>query len=213
MAIVGIKRDPRFVWFWRMLAPAVAAWMFVGAKLTLMTSLVTLQGPGKDYAGVAVYVNWHKYVPFLCVHHGQYRRWLLMSSAPYMEPVALWCRWMGLSVVRGAPGERSRELLVHLIQGLKDGNSVVMAADGPAGPVFHVKLGCIELARACGAPIIPVAYRSRKGKSNPKRWDQLYRVGKFDQIEVWYGNPIHLDPSEPDATALERVQRGLDAWR
>jgi hypothetical protein len=35
--------------------------------------------------------------------------------------------------------------------------------------------------------IIPVAYRSRKGKSNLKRWDQFYTIGMFDQIEVWYG--------------------------
>jgi len=193
-----------------MLSPAVAAWMLVGAKLTLKTSSVTLQGPGKDYSGAAVYVSWHRYVPFLCVHHGQYRRWLLMSSAPYLEPVAMWCGWMGLTVVRGAPGERSRESLVRLVEALKCGKSVVLAADGPAGPAFCVKPGCIELARAAGVPIIPVAYRSRKGRSNLKRWDQLYRVSKFDQIEVWYGRPIVLDTSEPGPTALEHVQEGLD---
>jgi hypothetical protein len=38
----------------------------------------------------------------------------------------------------------------------------------------------------------------------------MYSVGKFDQVEVFYGNPIFLDSSEPDAAALERVQRGLD---
>lgn len=184
--------------------------MFVGAKLTLKTSSVTLQGPGKDYSGAAVYVNWHRYVPFLCVHHGQYRRWLLMSSAPYLEPVAMWCGWMGLTVVRGAPGERSRESLVRLVEALKCGKSVVLAADGPAGPAFRVKPGCIELARTAGVPIIPVAYRSRKGRSNLQRWDQLYRVGKFDQIEVWYGRPIVLDHAEPDPAALENVQKGLD---
>ena len=31
----------------------------------------------------------------------------------------------------------------------------------------------------------------------------------FDQIEVWYGAPIVPDLSEPDATALERVQKAL----
>lgn len=190
----------------------VAGWMFVGAKLTLKTSSVTLQGPGKDYSGAAVYVNWHRYVPFLCVHHGQYLRWLLMSSAPYLEPVAMWCGWMGLTVVRGSPGERSRESLVRLVEALKCGKSVVLAADGPAGPAFRVKPGCIELARAAGVPIIPVAYRSRKGRSNLQRWDQLYRVGKFDEIEVWYGRPIVLDPAEPDSAALEHVQEGLDEW-
>lgn len=211
MAGATFKRDPRFLWFWRMVSPAVAVYMFVDAKLTLGTSTVTVQGAGAGYAGAAVYVNWHKYVPFLCIHHGQHRRWLLMSSAPYLEPVAMWCRWMGLTVVRGAPGERSRESLVHLVEALKSGRSVVLAADGPAGPAFRAKPGCIDLARAAQVPIIPVAYRSRKGKFNAKRWDQLYQVAKFDRIEVRYGAPIFLDASEPDAAALERVQRGIDA--
>jgi lysophospholipid acyltransferase (LPLAT)-like uncharacterized protein len=186
--------------------------MFVNAKLTLLTSVVTQHGPGAAYSDAAVYVNWHKYVPFLCVHHGQHRRWLLMSSAPYMEPVALWCRWMGLTVVRGAPGERSRESLVHLVDALKRGKSVSLAADGPAGPGFRVKPGCVDLARAAGVPIIPVAYRSKRGRSNTKRWDQLYQVRKFDQIEVFYGQPIFLDPPETDAAALERVQTNLDEF-
>ena len=210
MTGTNIKRNPSFAWFWRMLSPVIAAYMFLNTKLTAGTSRVTLYGPGADYSGAAVYVNWHKYVPFLCVHHAQRRRWLLMSSAPYLGGVALWCSWMGMTVVRGAPGERSRESLGRLIAALKRGNSAVLAADGPAGPGFKAKSGCIDLARAAGVPIIPVAYRSRKGKSNRKRWDQFYTIGMFDQIEVWYGTPIVLDPSESDATALDRVQRALE---
>jgi lysophospholipid acyltransferase (LPLAT)-like uncharacterized protein len=212
MSLAAIKRDPKFLWFWRMLSPPVAVYMFADAKLALLTSNITEQGQGAGYSGAAVYVNWHKYVPFLCVHHGQHRRWMLMSSAPYMEPVALWCTWMGLTVVRGAPGERSRESLRHLVEALKRGQSVVLAADGPAGPGFQVKPGCIDLARAAEVPIIPVAYSSKRGRSNAKRWDRLYQVRKFDQIDVSYGTPIFLDPSATDAGALRRVQSGLDEF-
>jgi len=210
MAALTIKRNPKLFWFWWMLSPVVAVAMWANARLMLLTSGVSILGPGADYSGAAVFVNWHKYVPFLCIHHGRYRRWLLMSSAPYLEPVARWCGWMGLTVVRGSPGERSRESLVLLIEPLQRGESVVLAADGPAGPAFQAKIGCVDLARAAGVPIIPVACRSRKGKSNMKRWDQLYTVGKFDQVEVFYGDPIFLNSFEPDASALERVQKGLE---
>jgi lysophospholipid acyltransferase (LPLAT)-like uncharacterized protein len=209
-SLAFIKRDPRFLWFWRMISPAVAIFMYVDAKLTLLTSTVTLQGTGATYVGPAVYVNWHKYVPFLCIHYGQRRFWLLMSSAPYLEPVAMWCRWMGLTVIRSSPGERSRESLGRLIAALKTGKSVALAADGPAGPAFQTKSGCIDLARAAGVPIIPVACRSRKGRSNLDRWDQLYDVRKFDEIEACYGSPIFIEPSEPDSVARERVQHGLE---
>jgi lysophospholipid acyltransferase (LPLAT)-like uncharacterized protein len=210
MSAAAFKRDPRFLWFWRMISPAVALYLFVDARLTLLTSTMARAGPGANYAGAAVYVSWHKYVPFMCIHYGQRRFLLLMSSAPYLEPVAMWCRWMGLTVVRSSPGERSRESLGGLIAALKNGESVALAADGPAGPAFQAKHGCIDLARAAGVPIIPVACRSQKGKSSLKRWDQLYDVRKFDRIEVRYGEPIFLDASEPDSGALKRVQRGLE---
>jgi lysophospholipid acyltransferase (LPLAT)-like uncharacterized protein len=206
---VGIKRDLRFLWLWRTLAPPAAAVLLLQSKLEVYTSTVLVEGPGADYTGAAVYVNWHQHLPFLCVHHGQHRRWLLMSSAPYMEPIALWCNWLGLTVVRGVRGERSGEFLTALVEPLKRGESVFMAVDGPAGPGFQVKPGCVDLARAVGVPIIPVAYRSLKGKANQKRWDRLYSVGKFDRIKVQYGRPIVLDGSEPDSAALARVQTGL----
>jgi lysophospholipid acyltransferase (LPLAT)-like uncharacterized protein len=210
LSLAFIKRDRRFLWFWRVISPAVATFMYVDAKLTLLTSTVTLQSARTTYTGPAVYVNWHKYVPFLCIHYGQRRFWLLMSSAPYLEPVAMWCRWMGLTVIRSPPGERSRESLGKLINALHDGKSVALAADGPAGPGFQAKPGCIDLARAARVPIIPVACRSRKGKPNMSRWDHFYDVAKFDRIEVYYEPPIFLDSSEPDAAALQRVQRGLE---
>jgi lysophospholipid acyltransferase (LPLAT)-like uncharacterized protein len=136
ISVASIKRDPRFLWFWRIISPAVAIYMYVRAKLTLLTSTIGVEGPGARYSGAAVYVNWHKYVPFMCIHYGQRRFWLLMSSAPYLEPVAMWCRWIGLTVVRSSPGERSRESLVHLIAALKNGESVALAADGPAARTF-----------------------------------------------------------------------------
>ena len=209
-SVKTIKRDPRFLWLWRMISPAVATFMFLDAKLTLLTSTVKREGPGAGYDRAAVYVNWHRYVPFMCIHYGQRRFWLLMSSAPYMEPVAMWCRWMGLTVVRSSAGERSRDSLGQLIEALKRGESVALAADGPAGPAFQVKPGCVELARAAGVPIIPVACRSQKGRSKEKRWDRLYDVRKFDQIEVLYGSPIFVSPAESDAEALKRVQSGLE---
>jgi hypothetical protein len=137
-----IKRDPRFLWFWRTISPLVAVFMYLDAKLTLLTSTVTLQGAGATYAGPGIYVNWHKYVPFLCIHYGQRRFWLLMSSAPYLEPVAMWCRWMELTVIRSSPGERSRESLGRLIAALKTGNSVAAGGrrSGGSGVSGEIRL-------------------------------------------------------------------------
>jgi hypothetical protein len=42
---VTIKNDPRFFWFWRIVAPPVAAILLVRSKLELHTSLISVQGP------------------------------------------------------------------------------------------------------------------------------------------------------------------------
>lgn len=105
------------------------------------------------------------------MHHGQHRRWLMISPAPYMDAIAAYSRLAGLRVVRGASGDKGRAALAALADRLLHGESVFLAVDGPAGPPLKVKRGCIDLARATGAPIIPVAYTSRRGKHNLKRWD------------------------------------------
>ena len=205
-----IKRGPRFVWLWKILGPPIAVFLLARSNFQLHTSTISVSGPGANYQGPAVYINWHQHLPFLCVHHGQHRRWLLMSSAPYMEPIACWCTWMGVTVVRGAPGERSRELLHKLAEPLRAGASVFLAVDGPAGPGFQVKPGCVKLARAAQVPIIPVAYRSSRGKVNEKRWDRMHTVRAFDDIDLRYGEQLFIRGSESDEAARVRVQKALE---
>ncbi|HET6933920.1 MAG TPA: DUF374 domain-containing protein [Candidatus Angelobacter sp.] len=209
-ALRWIKHDPGADWIWRILAPPVAAFLLLRSTLHTRSSRVMVEGPGANYSGAAIYVNWHQHLPFLCIHHGQHRRCLLMSSSPYMQTIAQWCRWLGLTVVRGAPGERTRQSMARLLEPLRRGQSVIFAVDGPAGPAFQAKPGCVELARSAGVPIIPVAYWSRKGKRNMARWDQMYNTGMFDEIVVHCGAPIRIAPGEADADVLARVQSGLD---
>jgi lysophospholipid acyltransferase (LPLAT)-like uncharacterized protein len=205
------KFEPFISWFWRAGAWP-AAWILAAeTKIELATSDVSVQGPAANYSGAAIYVNWHKYVPFLCVHHGQRKRWLLVSGAPYMDSIARWCRIQGLTVVRSAAGDRGRKPLAALIEALGRGESVVLAVDGPSGPGFQVKRGCIDIARASGAPIIPVAYRCRRGRCNMKRWDHWLRVKMFDTIEVRYGDAIFLSDADSDDKSIQRVHDGLVA--
>jgi len=185
--------------------------MKLHAVVILRTSRISIAGPGAAYAGPAIYVNWHRYLPFLVMHHGGYHRWLMISPAPYMDSIAAYSRLVGLRVVRGASGDQGRAALAALMVRLRAGESVFLAVDGPAGPPFQAKRGCIELARSLGAPIIPVAYTSRRGRHHPKRWDRWLMIRPFDTIVVTYGEPIFISGSESDAEATRRVARGLHA--
>jgi len=196
------------VWWW--LSWPVAAYLYVWFVLVRSTSRISIEGLGADYSGPAVYVNWHSHLPWLCVHHGERRRWLMVSPAPYILPIARWCEWCGLRLVQGASGQQGREAAMQLDASLRRGESIFMAVDGPAGPVFKVKRGCVDIARAAGVPIIPVGYNVERGKLNRGRWDLQLMPALYDEICVRLGEPLFIAPAEDIGSATQRVEIALN---
>lgn len=195
---------------WRVLEWPVGLYFALRYRLWRRTSRVEVRGAGAAFTGPAVYVHWHRYVPFLIGHHGERRRWMLTSPAPYMEPAVRACRLLGLRVVRGGSGMGGRDALAELQRVLERGDSVALAVDGPAGPAFEVKRGCVDLAQAARVPVIPIRYCARHGHEDARRWDRMLHPRAFDRIVVQYGSPIDvLGQSPPQAVGL--LQRSLDA--
>ncbi|MEW5742247.1 MAG: DUF374 domain-containing protein [Myxococcota bacterium] len=176
----------------------------------MATSRVRVQGPFGE--GPAIYAHWHQHLPLLLPLCGRLRCWLLMSTAPRMAPIARWTRLLGLRLVRGASGEGGRAALPALADALSRGESVELAVDGPQGPAFQAKPGCVELALETGAPLIALAYSSRTARSTPGRWDQQLLVRPFSEVTVL----AVLVPRTPEDTReelLARVQQILTSLR
>ena len=184
------ERSPFASWLWNFHDWPLAVLLAGYFLFVRWTSRVEITGEGAKFHGPAVYVNWHRHLPFLIAFHGRRRRFIMVSRAPHMAPIARWCRLMGLELVRGATGEGGRRALAQMKTLLENGESVVLAVDGPTGPAFQVKPGCIDLARDAGVPIIPVGYRSRGGKTLTGRWDEMRVPVPFDDIVIVLGEPI-----------------------
>ncbi len=121
-----------------------------------------------------------------------------------------------LRLVRGASGGGGASALNELEQKLKSGDSVMLAVDGPAGPGFKVKRGCIDLAQNTGLPIVPVSYTNPQGKIKTSRWDRMIIPGFFNSIEIKYGSPIYLTKEltlEESAQKIEMALNALDPQR
>jgi lysophospholipid acyltransferase (LPLAT)-like uncharacterized protein len=150
-----------------------------------------------------IYINWHTHLPFVIHYMGRNRINMLVSGAPYMNPVVRWCESSGLKIIRGASGEAgdSKRLLRNV---LESGESVVLAVDGPAGPIYKVKRGCIDLAKDTGCPIVHLYYSSKKGRANISRWDRMLHPSIFDDITFVYSDPIYIpaDMSTEQGTKL-----------
>jgi len=191
---------------WRLLEWPIALAWYGYALLVRATSRVTIDGAPPD--GAAIFVNWHRYQYFLIPHHGTFHRFMLVSPAPALTPVARFCRLCGFRLVRGASRDRGKQALEELTRVVEGGGSVTIAVDGPAGPVFQVKRGCADLAITTGAPIVPVNYTCRRGIDLPWRWDQSYLPTPFDRIVVRYGSPIRAEGRAAEEL-IEAVQAAV----
>jgi lysophospholipid acyltransferase (LPLAT)-like uncharacterized protein len=199
---------------WRRTAWTLAAWplavaLWLWTKGTEATCRVRVEGPGAVHPGPALYVNWHRHLPYLCVHHGHHHRWLMVSREPPLQPIARWCQLLGVRTLRGGSGDGGQEAALKMTAHLRAGDSAFLAVDGPAGPPLQAKRGCVDIARAAGVPLIAVGYRCTRGRPHARRWDSWLTVRPFDAITVRYAEPLHLGPEVPVQEALARVARAL----
>ena len=144
-----------------------------------------------------MYVNWHRYLPYLSVHHGKARRWLLVSKDAYLASIVRWEQLHGVRTLRGGSGDGGREGAARMVERLVARESAFLAVDGPRGPALHVKRGCVDMARAAKVPLIPVGYSCRRGRFHPRRWDHWLMPRPFDVLTVVYGRPLFFTADEP----------------
>lgn len=192
--------------YWRTLEWPLALAMFALAWAIRRTSRVTIEGAPPD--GAAVYVNWHRFQSYMIPFHGQHRRWMLVSPAPQLTVIARFCRLSGLRLVRGASGERGKEAREELKNLLRRGESIALAVDGPHGPVFKAKPGCVDLARSTGVPIVPIAYRATPAHEFGWRWDRTLMPLPFAKITIVHGAPVAATGTDDEILAA--VERGLN---
>ena len=193
--------------YWRIVEWPLALTLFAASWLIRTTSRMTIDGD--EPRGAAVYVNWHRFQSLMIPIHGSRRRWMLVSPAPQLTVIARFCRLCGLQLVRGASGERGKEAHDELKDLLRRGESIALAVDGPHGPVFKAKPGCLDLARSTGVPIVPVAYRANRTHEFRWRWDHTLMPLPFARITVVYGAPVTAEG--PDEEILASVERALNA--
>ena len=195
---------------WRVAAWPIGALLWSWSRFVLGTARIHVIGPLD--AAPAIYVHWHQHLPLLMPLLGRRRCWIMISGAPYMATIALWAQLTGLRLVRGASGDGGRVALGLLADAVRTGACVQLAVDGPAGPPFVAKPGCVDLALATGAPIIALGYRSARAAVMPRRWDDQILVPPFAALTV-VATPVPALPGDTRETLLARVQSALEALR
>lgn len=146
------------------LLPPVGAWIIraLGRSMRIDTrgqeAVDTLYREGKR----VIIAFWHaqQLMMPLCYRGGSAH--ILISRHQDGEIITRIVERFGFQAVRGSSTRGGIEALRELIRLGRSGADLVVTPDGPKGPAQVVKAGVIQLARASGLPIVPLAFGCSK---------------------------------------------------
>jgi lysophospholipid acyltransferase (LPLAT)-like uncharacterized protein len=93
----------------------------------------------------------------------------------------------------------------------REGASLAVSPDGPAGPYRHAKPGALIVAREAGLPLQAWAVAARPSFRLTGRWDRHVVPLPFCTLRVEEAPAMTVGPRERLRPLLERLQESLDA--
>ncbi|HXQ24459.1 MAG TPA: lysophospholipid acyltransferase family protein [Candidatus Acidoferrales bacterium] len=141
---------------------------------------------------------------------GRGRRLCIMNSQSRDGEIATRAvaRW-GIRSVRGSATRGGAGGFMQLVNAYRRGDDLAVVPDGPRGPRYIVKRGVIHLARATGAPIIPVTYAATRAWQL-RSWDRLIIPRPFARVVYVVGEPLRV-PRHADEGEVEGLRVALEA--
>lgn len=89
---------------------------------------------------------------------------ILVSQHRDGELIARTVKGFGIDSIRGSTTRGWLSGLKGLLKAIKEGRDIAITPDGPRGPRHQVQMGIIQIAKAAGFPIIPMAFGASKKK-------------------------------------------------
>jgi lysophospholipid acyltransferase (LPLAT)-like uncharacterized protein len=112
----------------------------------------------------------------------------------------------GFSTVRGSSSRNGHKALFGMICGLRKGETVGVAVDGPKGPLHEVKKGAAYLAAKMNVPIVPVATAARRSWVLESTWEKLMLPRPFTRGLVLFGEPLRVTGTTEEEIESGRLQ-------
>ena len=117
----------------------------------------------------------------------------LASGNHFGHAIALQMREMGSECVLGSSSKDGNKAVFEMLQHIKEGKRVVIAADGPRGPRRELKPGVMMIAAKARCPVCLVRVRVPGWRLNT--WDRFLIPRPFANCEI---EVIEYDTQSPD---------------
>lgn len=116
-------------------------------------------------------------------------------------PARLASAW-GAKIIRGSANQTGALVMRDIYGAMRRGSSIIIAPDGPKGPMFEFKAGNILIARISGAPLLPMACAADRSW-RLRSWDKMLVPKPFARVVIAIGQP-HYVPKNTSVDGLER---------
>lgn len=192
-------------------------------RLVRRTSrIVALEGAADyrtlDPARPVIFASWHGQnflMPVL--RRKDHRVVQLVSRHADGDIIAITARRLGIGVVRGSGArEAARSVerggisgFLKLRSAIESGATASMTADISHASARKAGMGLIALAKATGAPVVPIAIASSR-ELVLSTWDRAKFALPFGRIAAVAGAFIHV-PRDADRAAMERLRQAAEA--
>ncbi len=145
----------------------------------------------------------------LVVYSSQPRDGTLRPISAYIRRLTLGAlHHLGYQVVDAAQYPSESRGVIRFLQVLGHSHGGVIAADGPAGPMFHAKPGAAFVAKKTGVSLIPVG-AAMQHVITFESWDRFEIPEPFTKGALVAGTPIVV-PDDIDDAGLADLSRHLE---
>ena len=164
-----------------------------------------LGAAGRPYVGAF----WHNRL-LLATWFFRRRGIVVMTSESFDgEYIARFIQRFGYGAARGSSTRGGSRALVFMRACVRAGLPTAFTIDGPRGPVYVAKEGATHLARATGAPVLPLSISAERFWE-VKSWDRFQIPRPFTRAVVLFAPTISV-PRDCDDAELARKQASLQA--
>lgn len=154
--------------------------------------------PADDAAIGAAWHNRLLILPLVLRRFLPHRRGAALISASRDGAwIAALVQRVGFDVVRGSSSRQGVTAVLQMTEVLATGRDVVIAPDGPRGPVYQLGAGIIFLAQQSGAPVIPVNIEY-SSYWRVKSWDRFFIPRPFTKARIIFGPAHRVAPTATD---------------
>ncbi len=158
----------------------------------------------KSLTGPYILTLWHGRIFYLFYYlRNRPDYFLLISPSADGDLLAKLARLMGYSVIRGSTFKKAVPAARSLIRVLRDGQRIIIIADGSRGPRCVAQSGSVQLAGITKLPLFPMTF-SAKNKVALNTWDKFILPLPFTRCSISFGSPIYLDSRSSEELVEEK---------